>query len=94
METQKIVNLLNNSDNESLQNLQQENGTLLMTKIMDNMAEEMKVILLLNLRQKLVNQIFVITQMQIFLSQEIKKFQMLLEILMLHLKIELHLQDV
>ena len=26
------------------QNLQQENGTLLMTKIMDNMDEEMKMI--------------------------------------------------
>ena len=42
METQKIVNLLNDSDNDS--DLQQENGTLLMTKIMDNMAEEMKLI--------------------------------------------------
>ena len=31
METQKIVNLLNDSDNES-SILQQENGTLLMTK--------------------------------------------------------------
>ena len=71
MEAQKIVNLLNNYDNESLQNLQQENGTLLMTKIMDNMAEEMKLILPLNLTQKLVNQIFVTTPMQIFLSQEI-----------------------
>ena len=28
----------------NLQNLQQENSTLLMTKIMDNMAEEMKMI--------------------------------------------------
>ena len=28
----------------NLQNLQQENGTLLMTKIMDNVAEEMKMI--------------------------------------------------
>ena len=28
----------------NLKNLQQENGTLLMTKIMDNMAEEMKMI--------------------------------------------------
>ena len=36
METQKIVNLLNDSDSESSK-LQQENGTLL-TKIMDNMA--------------------------------------------------------
>ena len=51
----------------NLQNLQQENGTLLMTKIMDNIEEEMKMIQLLNLRQKLLNQIFVITQMHIFL---------------------------
>ena len=29
----------------NLHDLQQENGTLLMTKIMDNMAEEMKMIL-------------------------------------------------
>ena len=36
METKKIVNLLNDSDNEFLQ---QENGTLLMTKIMENMAD-------------------------------------------------------
>ena len=51
----------------NLQNLQQENDTLLMTKIMDNMEEEMKMIQPLNLRQKLLNQIFVIAQMHIFL---------------------------
>ena len=51
----------------NLQNLQQKNGTLLMIKIMDNMAKEMKMIQPLNLRQKLLNQIFVITQMHIFL---------------------------
>ena len=45
----------------NLQNLQQESATLLMTKIMDNMVEEIKMIQLLNLRQKLLNQIFVIT---------------------------------
>ena len=64
METQKIVNLLNDSNNESLQ---QENGTLLMTKIMDNMADEMKMIQTLNLKQKSLNQIFVTTQIHIFL---------------------------
>ena len=32
----------------NLQNLQQKNSTLLMTKIMDNMAEDMKMIQLLN----------------------------------------------
>ena len=41
----------------SLQNLEQENDTLLITKIMDNMAYEMKIIQLLNLRQKLLNQL-------------------------------------
>ena len=49
----------------NLENLQQENGTLLMTKLLDHMEEEMKMIQLLNLRQKLLNQIFVITQMHI-----------------------------
>ena len=49
------------------QNLQQENGRLLTIKIMDNMAEEMKMIRLLNLKQKSLNQIFVITQVHIFL---------------------------
>ena len=51
----------------NLQNLQQENGTLLMIKIIDNMAEEMEMIQLLYLKQKSLNQIFVITQMHIFL---------------------------
>ena len=50
-----------------LQNLQQKTGTLLMIKIMDNMAEEMKMIQPLNLKQKSSNQIFVTTQMHIFL---------------------------
>ena len=43
METKKIENLLNDSDNEFLlqenEILQQENGTLLVTKIMENMAD-------------------------------------------------------
>ena len=51
----------------NLQILQQQNGTLLTTKITDNIEEEIKVIQLLNLRQKLLNQIFAITQMHIFL---------------------------
>ena len=51
----------------NLQNLQQENGTLLMTKIMNNMEEKMKMIQRLSLKQKSLNQIFVITQMHIFL---------------------------
>ena len=51
----------------NLRNLQQENGTLLRSKIMDNMAKEMKIMQPLNLKQKSLNQIFVITQMHIFL---------------------------
>ena len=51
----------------NLQNLQQENGTLLMTKTMDNMAKEVKMIQLLNLKQKSLNQVFLIIQMHIFL---------------------------
>ena len=51
----------------NLQNLQQENSTLLMTKIMDNMAEEMKMIQPLNLKQKSLKQIFVTAQIHIFL---------------------------
>ena len=51
----------------NIQNLQQENGTLLMIKIMDNMVEVIKMMQLLNLKQKSLNQIFVVTQMHIFL---------------------------
>ena len=53
----------------NLPNLQQENSTLLMTEIMDNMAEEMKMKMIqpLSLKQKSLNQIFVITLMHIFL---------------------------
>ena len=55
----------------NLQDLQQENGTLLMTKIMANMAEEMKMIQPLNSRQNLLNQIFVIAQI-ILVTGDIK----------------------
>ena len=51
----------------NLQILQQENDTLLMIKIMDSMIGEMKMMQPLNLMQKSLNQIFVITQMHIFL---------------------------
>ena len=51
----------------NFQNLQQENGKLLMTRIMDNMAEGMKITQLLILKQKSLNQISVITQMHTFL---------------------------
>ena len=67
METQKIVNLFIDTNSVSLQSLQQENGMLLMTKITQNMVKEMKMFLALNLRQKLLNQVFVIIQMHIYL---------------------------
>ena len=51
----------------NLQNMQLENGAVLLTKIMDNKVEEMEMIQPLNLKQKLLNQIFVITQMHLFL---------------------------
>ena len=51
----------------NLQNLQQENGMSLMIKITQNMVKEMKMIEALNLKQKLLNQVFVIIQMYIFL---------------------------
>ena len=51
----------------NFQDMPQENGTLLMTKIIDNMVEEMRMMQPLNLIQKSLNQIFVITEMHIFL---------------------------
>ena len=39
----------------SLRSLEQENSILLMTKIMENMVKEMKMIQASNLRQKLLN---------------------------------------
>ena len=51
----------------NLQNLQQENDTLLMTKTMGKMAIEMIMVQPLNLKQRLLNQIFVTIQMHIFL---------------------------
>ena len=53
----------------NLQNLQQENGPFLMTKIMDDMVEEMKMIQPLSLKQKSLNQIFLIIQMHIFFDR-------------------------
>ena len=49
------------------QNLQQENSTLLMIRIMDSMAKEMKMTRLLNLKQKSKSQVFMITQRHTFL---------------------------
>ena len=49
----------------NLQNLQQKNFILSTIKIMDNMVEEM--IQPLNVKQKSLNHIFVITHMHMFL---------------------------
>ena len=51
----------------NLEDLQQESFKFLMTKTMDNMAGEMRMMQPLNLMQKSLNQIFVITQIHIFL---------------------------
>ena len=55
MGTQKIVNLLNEFDNE-FSNFATKNGmSSLMIKIRQNMAKEIKIIQALNLKQKLLN---------------------------------------
>ena len=51
----------------NLQNLPQENGMLLMIKITQTMVKEMKVVQSLNLKQKSLNQVFVIIQTHISL---------------------------
>ena len=66
METQKIVNILGDANNQS-SNLQQENGMLSMIKIIQTMLKEMKIVQPLNLKTKPLNQIFVIIQTHIFL---------------------------
>ena len=62
METQKIINLLNDSSNEE-SNWLQKSG-------MSQTAKQQKVItskeILLNLKQKLLNQVFVIILMRLF----------------------------
>ena len=54
----------------NLQNLQQENGMLLMIRIIQFIAKEMKMVQLLNLKLKSLNQFFVIIKTHIFLQQE------------------------
>ena len=66
METQKIVNLLNDSDSGSSK-FATRKWYIINDQKMDSMAEEMKMMQPLNLKQKSLNQIFVITQMHIFL---------------------------
>ena len=51
----------------NLQSLQKENGMLLISKIIQNMVKEIKIIQALNLKQKLPNQVFMIIQINIFL---------------------------
>ena len=54
----------------NLQNLEQENGILSMIKITQTMVKEIKVVQPLNLKSKLLNQVFVIIHIRIFLKQE------------------------
>ena len=51
----------------NLQNLQQENGMLLMIKVIQTMVMEMKMVQPLNLKLKSLNKIFVIIQTHILL---------------------------
>ena len=51
----------------NLQNLEEESGTLLTIKIMDNTVKEIKMIRPLSLKQKSLNRISVITQMHMCL---------------------------
>ena len=55
---------------KNLQNLEQENGILSMIKITQTMVKEIKVVQPLNLKSKLLNQVFVIIHIRIFLKQE------------------------
>ena len=54
----------------NLQNLEQENGILSMIKITQTMVKEIKVVQPLNLKSKLLNQVFVIIHIHIFFKQE------------------------
>ena len=66
METQKIVNLLNESDHESSK-FATKKWYVINDKIIQNLVKDIKMIQALNLRQKLSNQVLVIIQMHIFL---------------------------
>ena len=61
METKKIVNLLNGSDNESSK-FATRKWYIIYDQNNDNMAMEMKMVQLLSLKQNSLNQIFVIIQ--------------------------------
>ena len=66
METQKIVNILNDSENKSSKFVT-ANGMPFMIKIVETLEKKMKLVQTLNLRQKVSNQVFAIIQMYIFL---------------------------
>ena len=66
LESQKIVNLLNDSDDES-SNLQQKSSLSFTIKTVQTMAKTIKTVRALNSRQKISNLVFVIIQMHIFL---------------------------
>ena len=66
METQKIVNLLNESDHESSK-FATKKWYVINDKIIQNLVKDIKMIQALNLRQKLSNQVLVIIQIHIFL---------------------------
>ena len=66
METQKIVNLLNGSDNESSK-FATRKWYIINDQSNGQYGEGVKMIQLLNLKQKSLNQVFVTIQMHIFL---------------------------
>ena len=66
MEIQKIVNLLSDAVNESPK-FETRKWYVINDKNNTDYGKEMKVVQSLNLKPKLLNQIFVITQMHIFL---------------------------
>ena len=65
METQKIANLLGDADNESLKFATRK--WYVINDLIKTMVKEMKIVQLLNLKLKSLNQIFVVIQTHIFL---------------------------
>ena len=65
METQKIANLLGDADNESLKFATRK--WYVINDLIKTMVKEMKIVQLLNLKPKSLNQIFVVIQTHIFL---------------------------
>ena len=66
MGSQKIVNLLNDSDNASSKHTTKKRYVI-NDEIILNTVKEMKMVQLLNLKPKLLNEVFVIIQFHIFL---------------------------